>query len=143
MEHLLGAIGGALFVWGYIWSARRLGWESWTYAAALLALPLFYMGFALLAPENQMALLRQEALYGLPFFIGGVVLLMWRAPASLYVVAGLWGLHGFYDYGHNLFFENPGVFGFYPALCTVVDVTLCIYLITLANKQKAEAAAPA
>lgn len=143
MIHLIGAIAGAAFVLFFVWGAKRLGTEGWSYAAALILLPIFYMGFGALAPANQGRLIGQEMLYGLPFFLGGVLLLVWRAPAALYLVAAFWGVHAFYDFGHDMFFENPGVWAIYPAFCAVIDGLMALYLITLANKQRAEAQAPA
>lgn len=135
MIHILGALGGAAFTLVWVWLAHRWRMESWTYAGAMLLLPLFYMGFAALAGES--ALIGKEAVYGLPFFIGGVVLLLWRAPASLYVVASFWLAHAFYDFGHDLFFVNPGVWDIYPAFCAMIDALVGGYLIYLARQATA------
>lgn len=143
MIHLLGAIGGVGFTLSWIWLAKRYNIEGWSYAGGMLLLPLFYVGFALLAPDNQGHLIEQELLHGLPFFIGGAVLLLWRAPASLYAVAAFWLAHAFYDFGHDLFFINPGVWEIYPAFCAGVDGALGVYLLYLASTKKAGATAPA
>jgi len=58
------------------------------------------------------------------------------------MLALAWTSHGLYDYYHDFFFVNPGVFSWYPAFCAVVDILVGAYLFLsyrrLANPAAAE-----
>lgn len=129
-----GALLGAVFIAIAIFLSRRWGTDGWIWAAALISLPFFYVGFGLLA--NDWGAIKLELLWGAPYIITGGLLLITRArsAAALYLLAGFWLIHAGYDFWHDLLFINPGVWDIYPALCAVVDFTVAAYLVYLARR---------
>ncbi len=85
------------------------------------------MAFGLIVLDFGAVLL--EFLYGLPYIITGLVLLKVRFGFAHLLTALAWLSHGLYDYYHDLFFVNPGVFGWYPAFCALVDIAIGGYLL--------------
>lgn len=89
------------------------------------------MGFALLIPD--ISVMGRELIAGLVFIAFGLILLRVDFKNSVYVAALLWLLHGLYDSGHHLLFENPGVWSWYPTFCCVFDITMAAYLLYRAS----------
>ena len=84
----------------------------------------------------------KELVYDLPYI--GIGLLVWRIKSdfTLVIIAVAWLSHGLYDFYHDLFFVNPGFFGWYRAFCGFVDLVAGIYLLTIYRKQR-HSASPA
>lgn len=85
------------------------------------------MLFGLLALNG--AAIMKELLFGLPYIAAGLIVWRFKSRMTLYVIAIAWLSHGFYDYYHDMFFVNPGVFDWYPAFCALVDITVGVYLL--------------
>lgn len=117
---------GIAFALITIFISRRNQWEQWSYTLCLPFLPLIYMFFGLFADEQGVIL--QELLYGIPFFIAGILLITYGFTYSGYLLALLWIGHGFYDMFHHLLFSNSGVPSWYPVLCAGVDIVLGAYI---------------
>lgn len=122
----IGVLLGLAFVVPSIWFARRQGIEQWLWTIMLAALPVFYMAFGLLALDPRAIGL--ELLYGLPYM--GLGIFLWRGdfPFAQGLLGAAWMSHGLYDYAHDLFFVNPGVFTWYPAFCALIDIAVGCYL---------------
>ena len=128
MSHdLIGAIIGVLFVVPTIYLIRTKGWDALAWPIFLVTLPIYYMLFGLLALDSTAIL--KEFLYGLPYFATGLVVWRMRSKTALTVIALAWLSHGLYDFYHDVFFINPGVFKWYPAFCAVVDICVGGYLL--------------
>lgn len=123
----IGIVIGVVFVVPTIYIIRKRGLGDWAWPFFLASLPVWYMLFGVLALDG--AAIALEALAGLPYFI--TAFLTWRIRSRvMHVVLGIaWLSHGFYDYYHDVFFINPGVFAWYPAFCAVVDIAIGGYLL--------------
>lgn len=133
----LAVIAGVLTAAALVATGRRLRAEAWLYALSLIALPLIYAGFAWLAEVPAIVVAELQA--GLPFFIGGLLLVLTgpRHPrATMAAVGALWLLHGGYDLVHPRLFFNPGVPAWYPPYCAGVDVALGLYLASRAFSRR-------
>lgn len=128
IEALLGAAVGVLT----IVTARVIRGERWLYALGLLVLPGLYALFAVRAGEPAVGL--EEMIYGVPWVVAGLVFAMVSVRRSAVVVGGLWLLHGLYDLVHGQLFTNPGVPGWYPVFCFVVDAVVGAYLLWLSRR---------
>jgi len=137
-QDILALMGGLGFVGGSLFVTRRFGIDQWAWAAGLIALPLFYVGFGALAQDIDA--IRAELLWGLPYFItGGLILLTkGKSTAALLITAIFWLLHAGYDFWHEDLFINPGVWDWYPLFCAVIDVSIFAYLIYLARHPATE-----
>jgi hypothetical protein len=102
------------------------------FAVGMIVLPLVYMGFALLVGD--MAAMGWEFLYGLPYFIVGVLLYRRGFAGSGLLVVALWALHAAYDVYHHALVDNAGVPGWYPALCLGFDLVMVVYLAVAVAK---------
>jgi hypothetical protein len=124
---IVGVALGIIFVVPTIYMIRQRGYGGWAWPLFLASLPVWYMLFGALALDGTAITL--EALVGLPYVITGFI--AWRFRSWLMqVVLGLaWLSHGFYDYYHDIFFVNPGVFEWYPAFCAVVDLAVGCFLL--------------
>ncbi|MFT7689190.1 MAG: hypothetical protein ACI9FB_004558 [Candidatus Azotimanducaceae bacterium] len=123
----IGIIIGAVFVMPTIYFVHKNQFDAWAWPIFLTTLPLYYMMFGLLVMDGRAIL--NELLFGLPYFITG--LLAWRYKSALthYALGLAWLSHGFYDYYHDILFVNPGVFTWYPAFCALVDISVAAYLL--------------
>ena len=92
------------------------------------------MAMGALASDSSAVML--ELLYGLPYIALGIVLWRRTNPLALVLLGVAWLSHGLYDFFHDVFFVNPGVFAWYPVFCAVVDLAVGGYLILLANSDR-------
>ena len=123
---LIRVLIGVVFIVPTIYFIRHKSWDSVAWPIFLSTLPLYYMLFGVLAMDG--AVILQEFLYGVPYIATGLLVWRMRSPWMLIVIALGWLSHGLYDFYHDLFFVNPGVFGWYPAFCALVDVAVAGYL---------------
>ena len=137
---IFGLALGAAFIFPAIAFVRRKHWDASAWPLFLVTLPIWYLLFGVLAMDLTVVI--KELVYGLPYI--GIGLLVWRIKSdfTLVIIAVAWLSHGFYDFYHDRFFVNPGVFGWYPAFCGFVDLVAGIYLLTIYRKQR-HSAAPA
>ena len=124
---VIGLIIGVIFIVPTIYLIRSRAWDSLAWPAFLITLPVYYMLFGLLAMDGNAIF--KELLYGLPYIAIGIALWRMRSRWMIAVVAVAWLSHGLYDFYHDVFFVNPGVFSWYPAFCALVDVAVAIYLL--------------
>lgn len=124
---MIGIFIGVIFVVPTIYFIEKCGYGHWAWPTFLVTLPVYYMAFGLIVLDFGAVLL--EFLYGLPYIITGLVLLKVRFGFAHLLTALAWLSHGLYDYYHDLFFVNPGVFGWYPAFCALVDIAIGGYLL--------------
>ena len=122
--NLLGLIIGIIFIFPTIYFIRAKNWDSVAWPLFLVTLPVYYMLFGVLVMDGSAVL--QELLYGLPFIVTGLLVWRMRSKNALIIVALAWISHDFY---HDHFFQNPGVFSWYPAFCAIVDITVGVYLL--------------
>jgi len=123
---ILGAIIGAVFIVPTIYFIRNKQWDSPAWPLLLVTLPVYYMLFGALAMDGSVIL--KEFLYGLPYIVTGLLVWRIRSKITLIVIALAWLSHGFYDFYHDTFFINPGVFSWYPAFCALIDITVAGYI---------------
>ena len=135
----MGIIIGLVFVIPTIYFIRDKRWDAIAWPMFLVTLPIYYMLFGLLAMD--MSAILNEFLYGLPYMLAGLLVWRMRSKAALLVIALAWFSHGFYDFYHDLFFVNPGVFSWYPAFCALVDIAVAGYLLVSYNRLTTSAAA--
>ena len=125
---LIGAAVGVLT----IVTARVIRGERWLYSLGLLVLPGLYTCFALRTGEA--AVVVKEMFYGVPYVVAGLVFAFVSVRRSAVLVGALWLLHGLYDLVHSRLFMNPGVPGWYPVFCFVVDAVVGAYLQWLSRR---------
>ena len=113
-------------------TARIIRGQRWLYSLGLLTLPSLYAFFALRAGDQAVGI--KEMIYGLPYFIAGLVFAFVSVRQSAIVVGAFWILHGVYDLTHSQFITNPGVPVWYPVFCFSVDVVIGAYLLWLSNR---------
>lgn len=124
---VIGLMIGLIFIVPTIYLIRTKRWDSLAWPLFLVTLPVYYMMFGVLVLDTSVIV--NELLYGLPFIIAGLLVWRIRSPGTLILVALAWFCHGFYDFYHDVFFVNPGVFSWYPAFCALVDVAVAGYLL--------------
>ena len=129
---IVGAIIGTVFVAAAIVLSRKMRIEHWVWSASLILLPLIYMGFGVLAAD--LNAIKLELLYGVPFILAGLMMLTTNIRYSSYAVAAFWLMHASYDFWHEAFFVNPGVWNWYPVACAVVDFVVFAYLVWMAGR---------
>ena len=129
---MIAALTGATVGVLTIVFARLIRGERWVYSVGLLTLPSLYACFALRAGEQAVAV--REMIYGIPYVVAGLVFTFVGVRQSAIVVGLLWLLHGLYDLVHGRLITNPGVPGWYPIWCCVVDVVIGSYLLWLARR---------
>ena len=112
--------------------ARIVRGQRWIYSIGLLVLPTLYILFALRTGEA--ALIAEEGLYGVPFFVGGLLFAFVGIRHSAAMVGALWMLHGLYDLVHPRLFANPGVPDWYPVWCGSVDVVVGAYVLWISRR---------
>ncbi|MFK8047051.1 MAG: hypothetical protein AB8B81_01330 [Halioglobus sp.] len=126
----IGIIIGIVFIVPTVYIINSKGFDDWAWPFFLVTLPIWYMLFGLLALDG--TVIMQELLYGIPYLATG--LFLWKINPEFRLTRPLLGIawlsHGFYDYYHNWFFVNPGVFSWYPAFCAVVDIVVGVYLLS-------------
>ncbi len=127
MLDVIYVIVGIGFAVTSILIGRKFKLESWLYTPTIMILPLIYIGFAFVGNSPNAALL--ELQYGLPFIALSVLTLLIRKTPIIYLAAVAWLLHGVYDMMHDVFFINPGVWFWYPALCAGYDIGIGVYLL--------------
>ena len=125
---LIGATVGLLT----IVFARFIRGERWVYSVGLLTLPSLYACFALRAGEQAVAV--REMIYGIPYVVAGLMFTFVGVRQSAIVVGLLWLLHGLYDLVHGRLITNPGVPGWYPIWCFMVDAVIGSYLLCLSRR---------
>jgi len=123
----IGLVIGFAFIVPTIRLIRAKGWDSIAWPLFLVTLPIYYMLFGVLAMDWSIVL--KEFLYGLPYFITGLVVWRIQSRYTLVVIALAWISHGFYDFYHDIFFVNSGVFSWYPAFCAFVDIVVGGYIL--------------
>lgn len=123
---LLGVLIGVVFIVPTIYLIKNKSWDSAAWPLFLVTLPVYYMLFGVLAMDA--SVVWKEFLYGLPYIATGLVVWRMRSAWSLVVIGLAWLSHGLYDFYHDLFFVNPGVFSWYPAFCALVDIAVAGYL---------------
>jgi hypothetical protein len=128
IEALVGAAVGVLT----IVSARFIRGERWVYSLGLITLPSLYASFGLRASEPSVSL--KEMIYGAPYVIAGLVFACVGVRRSAVVVGAMWLLHGLYDLAHSRVITNPGVPGWYPVFCFVVDAVVGLYVLWLSRR---------
>jgi hypothetical protein len=128
IEALAGAAVGVLT----ILFARLIRGERWLYSLGLLTLPGLYASFALRAGEQAVGV--KEMIYGAPYVVAGLAFAFVSVRQSAVVVGVFWLLHGLYDLLHSQLITNPGVPGWYPVWCCVVDVVIGSYLLWLSRR---------
>ncbi len=124
---VIGMIVGIVFIIPTIYLIRKRQWDSAAWPLFLATLPVYYMLFGMLALDGSVIL--KELLYGVPYTLTGFLVWRIRSHWTLLVVAAGWFSHGLYDFYHDVFFINPGVFSWYPAFCALVDVAVAMYLV--------------
>ncbi len=85
-------------------------------------------------PSRHQAVGVKEMTYGIPFVVAGLVFACVGVRQSAVVVGVFWLLHGLYDLVHSQFITNPGVPGWYPVFCFVVDAVIGSYLLWLSRR---------
>ena len=130
---LLGLIIGVVFIFPTIYLIKTKRWDAIAWPMFLVTLPIYYMLFGLLAGDGSVVM--QELLYGLPYIVTGLIVWRMRSKAAMVVIALAWISHGLYDFYHDLFFVNPGVFSWYPAFCAFVDVVVGGYILLIYWRQ--------
>jgi hypothetical protein len=125
--NLLGLVIGILFIAPTIYLVRSKNWDKLAWPLFLITLPVYYMLFGVLALDAKVIFL--ELLYGLPFMAAGLLAWQMRSARALLIIAVAWLGHGFYDFYHDIFFVNPGVFSWYPAFCAIIDISVAAYLL--------------
>jgi hypothetical protein len=110
----------------YLFQVKKIEARMWPFFLATL--PTYYMLFGLLVMDIEVVL--KEALYGLPFITSGLIVWKIKSYAALVITAFGWLAHGIYDYYHDFFFVNSGVFEWYPAFCALVDIVVSLYLLS-------------
>ena len=137
---ILGVVIGLSFILPTIYVIRAHNFDAWAWPIILATLPIYYMLFGMLALDGSVVL--KELLYGIPYIAIGLLGWRTRSRPTLILIALAWMSHGLYDYYHDFFFVNPGVFSWYPAGCAVVDILVGAYLFAsyrrLANPQATE-----
>lgn len=128
IEALVGAAVGVLT----IVAARLIRGERWLYSLGLLVLPGLYAFFALRADEQAVGI--KEMTFGVPWVVAGLVFALVSIRRSAVVVGVFWLLHGLYDLVHGRLITNPGVPGWYPIFCFVVDAVVGGYLLWLSRR---------
>jgi hypothetical protein len=132
MVELIGAFIGLLFAGATIYVAAAKDIESWLYVAFLPSLPVFYMAFGAL--DGSTNTIMMELVFGLPFIAAGLLLLSVKFRYSAYLAGSFWLAHAGWDFFHDLFFINAGVWLWYPVFCAVIDFVVGAYLIYLGTK---------
>jgi hypothetical protein len=125
--NIIGIVIGLIFIVPTIYVIRQRSFDAWAWPLFLVTLPIWYMLFGLLAMDGTVIL--NELLYGLPYIATGLLVWKMKSAPVLILVAVAWISHGFYDYYHDVFFVNPGVFSWYPAFCALVDISVGGYLL--------------
>lgn len=138
---MIGALFGAGVGILTIVFARFIRGERWLYSLGLLTLPSLYAFFALRAGEQGVGV--NEMIYGVPYVVAGLVFAFVRGRRSVVAVGVLWLLHGLYDLVHSHLITNPGVPGWYPIFCFVVDAVIGLYLLWLSRRAVATNLRPA
>ena len=124
---ITGLLIGLVFIPPTIWFVRQKHWDALAWPAFLVTLPVYYMLFGVLAGDGWVVM--KELLFGLPYVATGLIVGRIRSPGALIVIALAWLSHGFYDFYHDVFFVNPGVFSWYPSFCALVDIAVAGYLL--------------
>ena len=124
---LIGLIIGIVFIVPTIYLIRNKQWDALAWPMFLVTLPIYYALFGVLALDGTVVI--KELLYGLPYIITGLLVWRMRSKAALVVIALAWFSHGLYDFYHDVFFVNPGVFSWYPAFCAFVDIVVAAYIL--------------
>ena len=137
---IIGLIIGVVFIVPTIYLIRRKAWDSLAWPAFLITLPVYYMLFGVLAMDGDAIF--KELLYGLPYIATGLALWRMKSRWMITVVAAAWLSHGLYDFYHDVFFVNPGVFSWYPAFCALVDVAVATYLFLFVARSGHDAENP-
>lgn len=126
IEALIGAAVGLLTI---VLARVVAGGQRWVYAVGLLTLPSLYAMWAHLGGEQ--ALIGKELVYGIPFYVAGLVFAFVGMRHSALLVGAFWILHALWDLVHDRFFANPGVPAWYPVFCFAVDIVVGLYLLWL------------
>ena len=113
-------------------TARLIRGQHWLYSIGLLTLPSLYAFWALRAGEQAVGV--HEMIYGIPFYVAGLVFAFVSVRRSAVVVGAFWILHGLYDVVHGRLITNPGVPGWYPAFCCLVDLVIGAYVLWLSRR---------
>jgi hypothetical protein len=101
------------------------------YPVIAIVVATYYDLFAVMA--GSMPALALESLGTAAFAAAAVIGLR----KNLWVAAAALGLHGVFDFGHDLVIINPGVPGWWPAFCGAYDVAaaLCLAWLILSGRQ--------
>jgi hypothetical protein len=132
LVELIGALIGLLFAGATIYVAGEKNIENWLYVAFLPCLPVFYMAFGAL--DGSIDTILMELLFGLPFIAVGLLILSVKFRYSAYLAGTFWLAHAGWDFFHDLFFVNAGVWLWYPVFCAAIDFVVGAYLIYLGTK---------
>ncbi|MCH1492684.1 MAG: hypothetical protein L7T24_09000 [Luminiphilus sp.] len=128
----IGVVVGVVFTLPTLYALRRTRLESWAWPLLLVSLPVWYAAFGLLAMD--VGVMALEILVGLPYIVIGILAWKFKFRFVRYLLGVAWLTHGLYDYFHHDFFINPGVFGWYPSFCAVVDILVGSYLVLTAHE---------
>ena len=129
---LIGVVIGLAFTLPTIYFVHQQNFDSWAWPLFLVSLPIWYMAFGLIALDGKVML--WEIIVGLPYIATGIFVWKIKFRFAHYVLGIAWLSHGLYDYYHDVFFVNPGVFSWYPAFCAVVDILVGSYIVLTAKQ---------
>ncbi len=120
------------FILPTIYVIRTQGLDERAWPIILATLPIYYMLFGMLALD--VSVVMKELAVGIPYIATGLLVWRMRSRSTLVLIALAWISHGLYDYYHDFFFLNPGVFTWYPVFCAVVDVLVGGYLLLFCRR---------
>ena len=126
--NVMGVVIGLVFILPTIYLFRKKNIERQMWPFFLITLPIYYLLFGLIVLDIEVMI--KEMIYGIPFILSGMIVWRIKSVAGLRWIAFGWLIHGLYDYFHDIFFVNPGVFAWYPAFCACVDIVVGVYLLT-------------
>lgn len=124
----IGIVVSALVILHF--KKKKLETSKLAYSCLLMTFPFYYFSFAVYA--NDYTVIPLEVMIGIVFFIISILSLRFSHLYKFSFLAFGYILHGFYDVTHNFLFINKGTPIWWPEFCGVVDITIGLYLLTVA-----------